>query len=196
MRKTLRLLTLLLRYYRENKELKKKVEILEVKALIDPLTGVYNRWFVTKELELRLSAQARHGTPLTVAFIDLDNFKSINDTYGHSVGDETLQKVATFIKSSIRGYDVFGRMGGEEFILLLPDAALKDAYDKLDDIRAAVAAERFVTAAPDRSVTLSIGLVECRKGDTQTGVYKLADKALYTAKHMGRDRVCIYERDA
>jgi diguanylate cyclase (GGDEF)-like protein len=165
----------------------------------DALTGCLNRASTQDLLAHLLAHGARTKQPFSCALLDLDHFKSINDTYGHPAGDAVLQGFVDTVKARLRASDALGRIGGEEFLLLLPNTDAPGAEQLLDDLRARVAARRFElpsdgTALP-RQVTFSGGLIEVRAGARQRPsaqqLYAAADQALYEAKGAGRNRVVL-----
>jgi len=173
-------------------------EQLKLVGLTDPLTGVYNRrYFDTRNHEEVANAR-RHQCPLACMFLDIDKFKSINDTLGHPAGDEVLRNVARLIKSQLRSNDVFARYGGEEFVVLLPNTALRQACEIAERIRSSIAAQPQ-PISENLTVTISIGIAmvpEELEEDDRTVAHKLlssADGALYQAKESGRNRVVSEE---
>jgi diguanylate cyclase (GGDEF)-like protein len=158
--------------------------------LIDPLTGIANRRAFLQDGEAKLKRQAADPRPLAVMLLDLDNFKSINDRFGHAIGDRVLQLFAQVGSARMRRMDLFGRLGGEEFAALLVDATRERAHAVAEEIRAAFAeATREVDGRPVIA-TVSIGLVVSH--DTVLDLSALlvqADHALYRAKDNGRNRV-------
>jgi|GEM_PF-3846312 len=166
-------------------------------AEIDPLTGVANRRAFLARAEYDLARTRRYDGSLTVAMIDLDHFKLVNDTYGHDAGDLVLRAVAELCRARLRGTDLFGRMGGEEFAALLIETSAEVAFQVLDDIRQAIGV--LAVALPDGrviSVTASIGFVTLPPAEaTVDGLLKLADNALYQAKRTGRNRVVATSPD-
>lgn len=126
--------------------------------------------------------------------LDLDFFKRVNDQYGHAVGDEVLRRVAALAQETMRGSDLFGRWGGEEFIVLLPDATLPQAVEAAERLRLAIQRQEF--RAEDGAVfnvTVSIGVAQFAPNDSADTLTQRADKALYAAKRAGRNRVMAYE---
>jgi diguanylate cyclase (GGDEF)-like protein len=175
--------------YKRGKELKAAYERIEELAQLDELTGALNRRYVMKELDEELLRCLRSKQPCSVALIDLDWFKKINDTFGHPVGDEALRAFAITIFANIRGIDKFGRYGGEEFLLVLPDTSQAVAVRTLDRLRDIVAGLDWAAISPRMTVTLSAGVTSIRANDTTDSILSRADRALYRAKESGRNRV-------
>jgi diguanylate cyclase (GGDEF)-like protein len=164
---------------------------LRKRAGTDALTGLYTRRFM-EELGAREFARARRFSyPLTAAFIDADKFKSINDEFGHAAGDSVLRAVAAACRGTLRSHDLLCRYGGEEFVLLLPRAALSQSLPVLERLRTEV--ENLELAElKGRRVTVSIGASELkREDDVIADVLSRADEAVYRAKHSGRNRIEI-----
>ncbi len=157
----------------------------------DELTRVFNRRTLTQRLEQERSRAERTGAALSVAMMDLDHFKAVNDTHGHAAGDEVLRKFAETVLGAMRETDVFGRYGGEEFLLILTATAPGAATPALERIRAALAAADWGALAPGLAVTVSMGVAGFRKEETIGEVLHRADTALYEAKHAGRNRIVI-----
>jgi diguanylate cyclase (GGDEF)-like protein len=165
-----------------------RASALEADVRRDQLTGLGNR----REMEARwpeLIREARaSGQPLSVAMLDLDHFKQVNDTHGHAVGDQVLVALASLLRAHTRGSDLVARMGGEEFLLVLPDTGAERAADVCERLRQRVAGHDWAALAPGLQVTLSIGLTTSPPVDTQTLSLR-ADAALYRAKAAGRNRL-------
>ena len=155
-------------------------------ASTDALTKLMNRMSGDTTLRREFSRVSRAGSDLSVILADIDHFKSINDRYGHPVGDEILVGTARVIRETVREHDFVCRWGGEEFLLILPDTDLDDAARLGERIRAAVEAQENTTAAP---VTVCAGVAAVREVDTTESVVARADAALYRAKEAGRNRV-------
>ena len=145
----------------------------------DALTGLSNRRFVLTQLTGQVSGARRHERPLSVAIVDVDHFKSINDTRGHAEGDRVLVAVAMALRAHLRAEDQLGRLGGEEFLVLLPDTDAEAAHAAAEKLRASVA---------ETGVTVSIGWAAW-EGESAEKLVRRADDALYAAKAAGRDRV-------
>jgi two-component system, cell cycle response regulator len=161
-------------------------------AITDALTGLFNRRYMESHLTTLVEQAASRGKPLTVMVLDIDYFKSINDTHGHDAGDDVLRDFALRIKRSIRGIDLACRYGGEEFVLVMPETDMAVAAMVAERLRRRIAAEAFAIqqGAKTVPVTISIGIAALRdKNDTAATVLKRADQALYRAKRDGRNRV-------
>ncbi|QRK84462.1 diguanylate cyclase [Pseudomonas granadensis] len=159
------------------------------KALIDPLTGLPNRAAWSERLEHEIKQWQQHGNTLSLAMLDLDHFKRINDSYGHLAGDKVLKIIATVLRKRLRGSDFIARFGGEEFVLLLPATPPAVGAKLLDALRAAVEACPFHFKGERVTITLSMGLASFKAGEHSDLVLKRADQALYRAKNAGRNRV-------
>ncbi|WP_052813273.1 GGDEF domain-containing protein [Desulfonatronum thioautotrophicum] len=161
-------------------------QILEKQAATDPLTGIYNRMKFSKVLGNEMKRAERHGTQLAVMLLDIDKFKSINDTYGHLDGDNVLKSLIQLLAQNIRSRDILARWGGEEFILLAPGTDLEGGRLIAEKLRLAVAECDFPIPRP---VTSSFGVAAFQPGDTELTLTNRADQALYRAKEQGRNRV-------
>ncbi|HSC85976.1 MAG TPA: diguanylate cyclase [Polyangiaceae bacterium] len=163
---------------------------LERRATHDALTGVFNRAASSEALRRELSRTRRTGRPVAVVALDIDHFKRVNDTYGHSVGDEVLKEFARRCIGAVRDYDIFGRYGGEEFLLVLPGGSLSDGRAAAERILAAVAAQPFVGPTYELAVTASAGVASSVQGHaSMESLLEAADSAMYQAKRTGRARV-------
>ena len=159
-------------------------------AATDPLTGVANRRSIERLGEEAIAEARRHGEPLCVLILDIDHFKRVNDRYGHLTGDEALARVATACGAALRQFDQLGRIGGEEFLVLLPRTELAQARQVAERIRATVEALDFAGIDPDLRLSISIGVAELREGDPNLrALAERADAALYAAKDAGRNRL-------
>ncbi len=172
-----------------NEALNEALATISEMALRDELTGTYNRRHLMETLEHEANRCTRGAAAFCLCILDLDHFKSINDTHGHLAGDQVLKEVAELIEQNMRQIDCLGRYGGEEFMLIMPQTGLAGAELKADRLRTAVAGLRFPELGQDFSITLSIGVAEHSPGEPVPALIKRADKALYRAKGAGRDRV-------
>ena len=172
---------------------------LEKQAREDPLTGLHNRRHFGERFEDEWGRSSRFRTPLSVALLDVDHFKRVNDTFSHAVGDEVLKVLARLLKENTRAVDTVARFGGEEFVLLLPETGLAGALAAGESVRRAVQAYPWDEIHPGLSVTLSVGVASSpadeARGQTDGAghhekLLSLADKKLYEAKQAGRNRVC------
>lgn len=176
---------------RDITERKQRESALETLAATDSLTGLPNRRSFMERLERAvLEARQRPAGDGAVLMLDIDHFKEVNDTWGHAVGDEVLQHVAEVIRQSLRRHDMPGRLGGEEFAALLPDASLENARALAERVRARLEREPAQTAAGEVGVTISIGVAHFNGGGARQ-LLERADEALYAAKSAGRNRVCL-----
>ncbi|MBK7539005.1 MAG: GGDEF domain-containing protein [Myxococcales bacterium] len=162
-------------------------------AVTDPLTGAYNREFLTQRLPGELEAAVANDRPLSVALIDIDEFKRINDAHGHLVGDHVLAEIARRLRTAIRGGDLLVRYGGEEFLAVLPRADAGRAWEVGERMRQRVSeAPIEVVGGPRVVMTLSVGVAQLRTSPALETAHQLtdrADSALYSAKRHGRNRV-------
>jgi diguanylate cyclase len=165
------------------------LEVQRQKALIDPLTGLPNRAAWSERLEHEIKQWQQHGNTLSLAMLDLDHFKRINDNYGHLAGDKVLKIIATVLRKRLRGGDFIARFGGEEFVLLMPATPPAVGAKLLETLRAAIEACPFHFKGERVTITLSMGLATFRAGEHSDLVLKRADQALYRAKNAGRNRV-------
>jgi len=169
-------------------DLMTKLEQTKYQAQIDGLTQIKNRQTILDELSYRLEQVNETQTDLTIAMVDIDFFKRINDTFGHLAGDQVLQKVAASLRDSIRGSDSVGRYGGEEFLVILPNTPLKHAIGVFERMRIRVASDAQID---DQQVTVSIGVALFEKNDSRDDLIAKADQCLYQAKANGRNQVVV-----
>ena len=165
-------------------------------SLTDGLTGTWNRRFMQMQFRQVLATATRFGRPFSILMLDLDNFKQINDTFGHQKGDEILVEFAERVKLALREVDTFARYGGEEFICLLAETDMMGAITTAEKIRDAISEQPFGDA-PERhvSLTVSIGIASYPEhGETYAALVESADQAMYRAKQLGRDRVTVAEK--
>lgn len=173
----------------KNRELSSALAQAREMAIRDELTGLFNRRHIM-ELLAQQRALAESGRyRFTVCFVDLDHFKRINDRFGHGSGDRVLQRFAQIARETLREADYIGRLGGEEFVLVLPQSDAQGAAQVAERLRAALAAEDFSRLDPALSASVSIGIAEYRPGEDLKDTLARADHCLYLAKSRGRDRV-------
>jgi diguanylate cyclase len=171
----------------ETQELQVMLQENRTKLLYDALTGVYSRMAYDERIQQELARWTRYETPFSYVILDIDFFKRINDNYGHNAGDKALKIVAQLMTTYVRQSDYVFRIGGEEFVLLLTNTAQDNANKLVEKMRAGIAASSFHFKGEPVTLTLSAGITETRKGDNVESIYERADKALYKAKHSGRD---------
>ena len=159
---------------------------LRVQASTDALTGLSNRWKFDEVLSYEIMRSTRYKTPLSLMLYDIDNFKEVNDRYGHQTGDKVLIQLSQFVQSLIRNTDLLARWGGEEFILLNPGSDSKMAYQAAEKLRKAIQETVFEGAG---TITCSFGVAQFSDGETAETFLSRADAALYQAKINGRNRV-------
>lgn len=171
------------------------VRRLEEMATTDPMTGLLNKRALEAEFERRIRSAARFGKPLSVLVTDVDKFKSVNDTYGHAVGDMVIKGLGAILAKCKRETDVVARFGGEEFVIVCEETNVEGAYQLAERIRNELAKTVFNTEMGPLSVTCSLGIAEFpRDGRTRDELFHRADEALYEAKRNGRNQTCIAGR--
>jgi two-component system, cell cycle response regulator len=167
-------------------------ERLYKQATRDALTGLWNRAHVQEALEKFWSMSKRYGRPFSVMLYDIDNFKGVNDNYGHDVGDIVLRTTAQVIMGQVRSHDLAARYGGEEFLVLMPETPIEGAMVAAERLRHAIEGIDFTSMGCPRRVTVSIGIAQYPiSAETIDELIKQADEALYQAKQSGRNRVCV-----
>ncbi len=175
--------------YNRGLKLKKAYSRIEELAELDELTGSYNRRCIMRMLDEEIARAHRFKTPCSIALIDLDWFKRINDAYGHPTGDEVLRTFAITTFANIRNIDRFGRYGGEEFLLVLPETSTDSAKHHLERLRQIVADLDWSAFSPGMQVTISAGVTTLQPDETPDTFLARADRALYSAKARGRNRI-------
>ncbi|MBQ0724147.1 MAG: GGDEF domain-containing protein [Cycloclasticus sp.] len=178
----------------EVSELKSSLYHAHEQAFIDVLTGVANRRAYEERIKLEHKRWQRNKEPLALAVLDIDHFKSINDTYGHSVGDKVLRTISQLIDKKVRESDFFGRVGGEEFVVVFIGSDLENAMKRLEQFRKSVENCKFGLKGKRVVITMSVGCALFHEGETPDAVYERADTALYQAKKTGRNK-CLSELD-
>ena len=174
----------------------RRVAVLEHETITDHLMGIYNRRYLDRRLEEEAARAQRYGSALSVLMIDIDQFKRINDTYGHQAGDVVLANLAALIRQTVRKSDLVARYGGEEVVVLAPDTAVSNAARLGENIRQKV--ESIILVPPElcrgqtAHITISVGVADFLQGvDSGHALLERADQAMYQAKHAGRNRVAV-----
>src|SRR5712691_9808668 len=181
----------------ENLDLLMQNRTLSEISARDTLTGLYNRWYVMEKIDSEMNRALRHGAPMSVLMLDLDHFKNVNDSFGHSVGDQVLKNVGQVLRESCRVYDVPGRYGGEEFCIILPETRVGNTSAVAERIRQRLAESRFDVGGDRVAITASMGIagldsVADEGLVSSAALIERADRALYSAKHRGRDRIEVW----
>jgi diguanylate cyclase len=172
-------------------QLKAELELVSRLVHEDQLTGALNRRGLDDALARETARAERNGTNLCIALIDIDNFKRINDSFGHQVGDIVLVHLVAIIRETIRTNDLIGRYGGEEFLLLLPDSRLEEAMRVMARLQNCLARKPMSWANEQLVVTFSAGVAARMPGEREGVLIQRADEALYEAKRTGKNRTCI-----
>nr|WP_249792493.1 GGDEF domain-containing protein [Bradyrhizobium sp. BRP22] len=176
----------------EISNLQHSLEAIRAESLTDPLTGLGNRKYFDRSIEMAVQTAIANEEPLSLLMFDIDHFKSFNDSYGHLTGDQVLRLVGMSLKQTIKGQDITARYGGEEFAVVLPNTALRQALTVADHIRRAVMAKELKKKSTGEilgRVTISVGVSMLKPGDDTDALIERADACLYAAKRAGRNRV-------
>lgn len=160
-------------------------------ARIDPLTGVVNRRGMEEIVDREISRARRTRSPLSLAILDLDNFKYVNDQHGHDAGDQALIHLVTVVQAGLRQSDVVCRFGGEEFAVILPDSSKERGLFVIDQLRATLESAALPIGSHALHLCYSAGVAELADGDTRESLMKRADRAMFAAKRAGRNRVYL-----
>lgn len=168
-----------------------RIKDLEKMAMVDGLTGLANRRFMEMNLHARLAALQRYGWSFGVLFIDIDDFKRVNDTYGHDVGDQVLQMVAKTLQNSLRPFDIVGRWGGEEFLAIVLNTAEEQLCSVANRYRLLIERSGFTLGANAVKVTVSIGATIAQGNDNVASLVKRVDDLLYQSKSAGKNCVSV-----
>ncbi len=177
------------------RELETSVTTLSRLALTDELTRAANRRGFVQSVEMELSRCRRTGASMTMALLDLDFFKKVNDRYGHQIGDAALVHVSKLVKQTLREYDIFGRIGGEEFAVFLSNTNQQTALEIAERIRQTIAETPLREEGIEVPMSVSVGITTEGCNTSFEQLYTEADNALYQAKESGRNRVCTYALD-
>jgi len=170
-------------------KLGKSLSVIRELSIHDELTGAYNRRHLVELLDYELKRAFRGNYQFSVAMLDIDHFKSVNDTYGHQTGDEVLRTVSKMIQDNLRSADFCGRYGGEEFLMVMTQTDLEGAMLCAERVRAAIEKKLFIASESDFRVTVSLGVTQYQSREDLTTLISRADQALYRAKRWGRNRV-------
>jgi diguanylate cyclase len=184
----------LARTQKETELLKEQLQESQRKMLRDPLTGLPNRLAYEERIALEVNRSMRNKAPFCLAMWDIDHFKHINDTYGHDAGDRVLKLLAKIIVDRVRKVDLFARIGGEEFVLLMPDTPINHALDLNNELRKSLEASGFHYKGSPCQVTSSVGIASYDENDTSEQLLQKADTALYQSKREGRNRCSVYQK--
>jgi diguanylate cyclase (GGDEF)-like protein len=168
---------------------------LERMAIEDPLTQIYNRRYFFELASKEVERARRYGNPLSVVLLDADNFKKMNDSYGHLIGDQILINLANLLQKNIRSLDILARYGGEEFVILMPEITLDEARKTAERLRKLVEQTSMVTGGLDILITVSFGVASFESGHELDfdALLARADHALYQSKESGRNRVSVWD---
>ncbi|HLJ69814.1 MAG TPA: GGDEF domain-containing protein [Roseiarcus sp.] len=175
----------------KNRSLTAAMARIETLATTDEVTGLPNRRAIAESLREHMALSRRAGLPLSLAFVDIDHFKRINDAYGHLAGDGALQLIAGALRVGVRESDRVGRFGGEEFLIVMPSTALKEAREPLERLREDVARLDWSSIGLDVQATVTIGAAQYAPGEALEALVRRADLALYLGKETGRNRVVL-----
>ena len=181
-----------LRKKRYADRLRHNVQLSLEMAITDQLTGLHNRRYMSRHLDNLILGSKRAGKPLAFLILDIDYFKSVNDSHGHDIGDEVLKEFANRIAANIRGIDLACRYGGEEFVVVMPDTDASFAYSVAERLRKSIETTPVeISRTPGKiNITISIGIASSEgEADTADALLHRADQALYRAKRTGRNRV-------
>lgn len=181
-----------LRDITEQKMLEQHLQSL---AITDSLTSAFNRRYFVNEINAQIARSSRDEHPFCLAIFDIDHFKQVNDRYGHATGDAVLVSLVSLVQTRIRKSDIFARIGGEEFAILMPSTRLLDASTLLEDIHTLIRTTPATVNDSAISVTVTMGVAQFQLGDSWTSLLKRADKALYRGKQAGRDKIVTCKED-
>jgi diguanylate cyclase len=170
-------------------KLHEELDRVSVQARHDPLTGALNRRGLEEALEKEISTVRRKETPLSVALLDIDNFKALNDALGHAIGDTALTHLAQVARECMRPQDTLARFGGEEFVILLPDTPLEKGVDAMTRLQRELTKRFFMAGTEKVLITFSAGVAQMTNDEPGMDAIRRADQAMYLAKRTGKNRV-------
>ncbi len=178
---------------KEGESLRQRLREKHEQAVRDPLTGLYNRLAYDERIVQEFARAKRYKQPLSLAVLDIDRFKRINDSYGHKAGDKALKIIAERVRNNLRETDFLARYGGEEFAIVMPETCLSDGLVAVEKLRKDVSQSQFHYQGTGVAITVSVGLAEMREDDSPETLFQRADRALYQAKDSGRNCTCAEE---
>ncbi len=181
-----------------NEELEKQKKLLYLASIIDPLLGIYNRTYLIQVLITEFAKSRRYNHVFSCILIDIDDFKKVNDNYGHQMGDQVLTRIANIIKNELREVDSFGRYGGEEFIIVLPSTNAQEAQQAAEKVRHKIADAEFSDLIEGHKMTISLGLSDSsiESPESEDELLHNVDTALYQAKRSGKNCSILYKKSA
>lgn len=179
----------ILRYKEQNEKLEQLQEKLKRQLNKDTLTNIYNRTFYNQKIQEMLALYQRHNTVFSFLIFDIDDFKYINDNYGHTTGDKVLIKLCALVQKQVRFTDYLFRVGGEEFVILFSNTSQKEILDAVEKLRLTI--EKELNVLENRNITVSMGLTQVQSQDTQEAIFNRADELLYKAKKSGKNQVAF-----
>ncbi|MEG3618456.1 GGDEF domain-containing protein [Magnetovibrio sp. PR-2] len=185
-------------YSSEITDLTQQLEKTKKDSMLDPITGIGNRKRFEEALKTILESLSDFNNQVSVLLADVDDFKNVNDTLGHHIGDQVLRLVASDFKQNLKGGDVVARWGGDEFAAILPNTTLENAYSVADSVRKSIGSRKLKNTTSGEvvgQISMSIGVSTYRQGDNAHKLIFRADEALYEAKRQGRDRVVVEKED-
>lgn len=183
-----------LEFVRQIRSRVERAKILSSFMYEDSLTGLLNHAQIQLAAERTLAASLRYKRHCSIAMIDIDNFKNINDSYGHQTGDKVIKALSQLLQQRLRNTDYIGRYGGEEFMLVLPETSVENGGNIVNELRKAFSAIEFMEQRSTFSISFSAGIAESREKESLTTLIRRADEALYRAKNDGKNNVCIHDQ--
>jgi diguanylate cyclase len=173
------------------RRLEAELRDLSEQVRADQLTGSLNRNGLDEVFAREKNRAERHDRPLCVALLDVDNFKRLNDTYGHAAGDDALRHLVRVVKAALRPADMVARLGGEEFVIVLPESTVESAVQTMTRLQRELTKHFFLHDNEKLLITFSAGVARHRHGEDQAALLQRADRAMYQAKHSGKNQVAV-----